>query len=326
MPMHLPHRDRDDPFFWRSLLFAAGLAMLVAIAATGRFAPLTFTMLGSALLGFTVFFLAFPRGLHIAVAQATMQAVYMCVFVFFQQANFPRTEPWQVCVGYMLPVLAFLSGALAQRRRIGHLLEADRLRRVRFDHLMRWSAPVAIVGALSFLLPDLDPSARAEGHAFLAAMALIGLTVGLASRDVVVFILDTSIVFDAFFQRIAELAVPVFAFLTLWTLLAIGFACLYRIADMTSNEPQFSIGGTARAMEFSEALYFSVVTLTTVGYGDILPVAPLARVLAVAQMVVGLLLLLFGVNELVRHVDTPPQHGARPHADHPHRPPDRGHG
>lgn len=323
MPMHLPHRDRDDPFFWRSLAFAAGLAMLVAVASTGRFSPLTFTMLGSALLGFAVFFLAFPRGLHIAVAQATMQAVYMCVFVFFQQANFPRAEPWQVCAGYLFPVLAFLAGALAQRRRIGLLLESERIRRVRFDHLMRWGLPVALVGAVSFLLPDLDPSAALEGHAFLAAMAAIAVVVCLAARDVVVFILDTSLVFEAFFERVAHLAVPAFAFLTLWTLLAIGFACLYRIADMTTVDPQFNIGGAMRRMEFSEALYFSVVTLATVGYGDIAPIQPLARVLAVAQMVVGLLLLLFGVNELIRHADTQPHHGQPHHGQH--GPPDHGH-
>jgi voltage-gated potassium channel len=321
--MRLPHRDKDDPYFWRSLAFAAGLAMLVAVASTGRFTPLTFTMLGSALLGFAVFFLAFPRGLHIAVAQATMQAVYMCVFVFFQEASYSRAEAWQVCAGYMMPVLAFLAGALVQRRRIGQLLESERIRRVRFDHLMRWGAPVGLIGALSFLLPDLDPSAAMEGHAFLAAMAAIGLVVGLAARDVVVFILDTSLVFEAFFGRIAHLGVPAFAFLTLWTLLAIGFACLYRIADMTTIDPQFSIVGASRRIEFSEALYFSVVTLATVGYGDILPIAPLARMLAVAQMVAGLLLLLFGVNELIRHADSQPQHGQPQHGQH--RPPDHGH-
>lgn len=301
--MHLPRRDSRDPYFWQSLGFAGGFSALVAVASTGRFTLLTATMLVGTLLGFVVFFAAFPRGMHIAVAQATMQSVYMCVFVFFQQANFPRALPWQVAVGYMLPVLSFLGGALAQRRRIGVLITDDRIDSVRFHHLLRWAAPLGLVGAASFLLPDLEISAAAEGHAFLAAMAIIALTVSLASCDVVAFMLDTSTVFEGFFRRIAQLAVPVLAFLTLWTLLCIGFACLYRIADMTSIEPQFSVGGTVRQMEFSEALYFSVVTLTTVGYGDILPIAPLARILAVAQMVVGLLLLLFGVNELLRHAD-----------------------
>jgi voltage-gated potassium channel len=326
--MHLPQPDQDDPYFWRSLAFAGGLSTLVAFASTGRLGPLTMVMLGGTLLGFAVFFLAFPRGMHIAVAQATMQAVYMCVFVFFHQANFGRAQPWQIWVGYMLPVVAFLCGALAQRTRIGRLLAAERVRRVRFDHLLRWSAPVAIVGALSFVLPDIEPSATTEGWAFLAAMAAIALAVGLAARDVVLFILDTSLVFEAFFARIANLAVPAFAFLTFWTLLAVVFACLYRLADLTTEVPQFSIGGEARPIAFAEALYFSVVTLATVGYGDISPIQPLARMLTVAQIVSGLLLLIFGVNELIRYADNVPQHGGPAHNPAhkpPHHPPDHGH-
>jgi voltage-gated potassium channel Kch len=34
-------------------------------------------------------------------------------------------------------------------------------------------------------------------------------------------------------------------------------------------------------------LYYSFVTLTTVGYGDVTPVAPAARSLAVAEALVG---------------------------------------
>jgi voltage-gated potassium channel len=194
------------------------------------------------------------------------------------------------------------------------------MRRVRFDHVLRWGAPIALIGAATFLLPDLGTTTAQQGLAFLAAMALIGGIVGLAARDVVIFILDTSLVFEAFFARITHLMVPVFAFLTFWALLAIGFACLYRIADLTTAEPLFTVHGAARRLEFAEALYFSVVTLATVGYGDISPVGPLARMLAVAQMVAGLLLLLFGVNELIRHAD-----GAGQDHRQDRHPPDHGH-
>ena len=36
-----------------------------------------------------------------------------------------------------------------------------------------------------------------------------------------------------------------------------------------------------------ELTYFSFITLTTVGYGDILPVAPIARVIAVLEALFG---------------------------------------
>lgn len=45
-------------------------------------------------------------------------------------------------------------------------------------------------------------------------------------------------------------------------------------------EPEFG--------EFTDALWWSVVTATTVGYGDLAPVTPLARVVAVVLMLVGI--------------------------------------
>jgi voltage-gated potassium channel len=315
-PSKAPPAHPLDGHFWRSLGFSFALAGLVSTAATGSLSGLNIAMLGSTLVGFAAFYFAFPRGLHIAVAQTTMQAVYMCAFVFFRDSNFARAAQWQAWIGFILPVAGFLCGALVQRGRIRRLIATESVRHVRFNHLLRWAAPVGFVGALSFLLPDVDPDATMEGIAFLAAMAAIALIVGLAARDVVVFIIDTSLVFEAFFERVTHLAIPAFAFLTFWTLLAIGFACLYRIADLTTSEPQFSIAGTARRLEFAEALYFSVVTLATVGYGDISPVAPLVRLMAVAQMVAGLLLLLFGVNELIRHAETVPQHRKSDHGHH----------
>ena len=39
----------------------------------------------------------------------------------------------------------------------------------------------------------------------------------------------------------------------------------------------------------SDLLYFSLVTLTTAGYGDILPISPLARICAALEAVTGVL-------------------------------------
>ena len=48
--------------------------------------------------------------------------------------------------------------------------------------------------------------------------------------------------------------------------LAVGFALLH-----AGLESLFTVGGKSAALEFPQALYFSVVTLATVGYGDITP-------------------------------------------------------
>jgi hypothetical protein len=45
-----------------------------------------------------------------------------------------------------------------------------------------------------------------------------------------------------------------------------------------------------------DAIYFSVVTMATVGYGDILPVGHIARWLCVAEIVSGVMLLVIGVS------------------------------
>ena len=45
-----------------------------------------------------------------------------------------------------------------------------------------------------------------------------------------------------------------------------------------------------------DAVYFSVVTMATVGYGDILPVGHMARWLSVAEIMSGVLLLVMGVS------------------------------
>lgn len=58
-------------------------------------------------------------------------------------------------------------------------------------------------------------------------------------------------------------------------------------------------------------LYFSLVTLSTVGYGDVVPLSPVTRMLAVSEAIIGQLYLLVMVSRLVGiHVAqalTPPQ-------------------
>jgi hypothetical protein len=50
---------------------------------------------------------------------------------------------------------------------------------------------------------------------------------------------------------------------------------------------------------FFDALYFSTITLATVGFGDIVPVSPLARALVLVEVMVGLGLLGFLLGRAV---------------------------
>jgi len=50
---------------------------------------------------------------------------------------------------------------------------------------------------------------------------------------------------------------------------------------------------------WSSLIYFSLITLTTLGYGDVLPVAPLARIAAGLEAVVGVLYIAVMIGSIV---------------------------
>lgn len=308
--------QRMDWAWWRAVLFTAGLLLLVGLAAREHDPGFVAILAAVALAGFGFFYLLFPGGLHFAVALANFLAVYASLFVFFSETNFPKVR-WGVSyLGFVLPVAAFLLAAWRQRERITGLVASARLREAaRFAKLLRWLLPVALIGAASFSVPEFSLSAEGEEALFVLSMAAIAVVVALAERDVVAFLLDVSLIFEAFFERVRRLLIPAFAFLTFYSLLVIVFACIYRIVDGATGQPLFAFAGVRRAMGFPEALYFSVVTLSTIGYGDIVPVAPAARVLAAIQSVAGLLLLLFGFAEILR---VGHDQAGRERAPHPH--------
>lgn len=69
-----------------------------------------------------------------------------------------------------------------------------------------------------------------------------------------------------------------------YLLMALAWAFLYRI--ITEFHPDaFTVGD----LHFYDLLYFSVTTLTTLGYGDISPVAPVARMTAILEAALGVL-------------------------------------
>ena len=68
----------------------------------------------------------------------------------------------------------------------------------------------------------------------------------------------------------------------LWTLLlAVSFAGLYEVVDIDYGEEKTALS----------SIYFSIVTLTTLGYGDVLPSSQTAQAVVIAQVVIGYVML-----------------------------------
>ena len=82
----------------------------------------------------------------------------------------------------------------------------------------------------------------------------------------------------------------ILAAVTVYLLIAISFATIYNIAfqfDFRSFRlPEWIEAGPAEVLR-TEMIYFSLVTLATLGYGDILPSSPFTQMLAVLEAVIG---------------------------------------
>lgn len=288
------HAARSAMLVTASFIALIGLAIVPEL---GWVAPVVLLLAAIPMLGF--FQRAFACSTFFLLALANGIAVYACLFTFFATINFGMVGHAVAAIGFVLPLMGFGFGAWWRRDRVLRLITREQLPSpVQLSRVLGWLVPVFAIGAATFGLPGRGLSQPALDALFLASLALIGLIVVLLAPEVAGFLLDVGLLFGDFFRRMQRLIAPAFAFSTLWSLMAILFASLYRVLDLASGVPLFRIDGQVRPLRFDEALYFSVVTLTTVGYGDVTPVAGVARMVVAIQTLAGVLLLLFGFYEL----------------------------
>ena len=148
------------------------------------------------------FFIVFPGRRFLPIAFANYIGVYACVFAFFKEANFAPLHGWPVAIGFLMPVIAFLAGTWIRRDRILGVVTSDHVRDGRrLYRILAWLLPVGAVGVASFFLPALALGEPAWDASLLVAMGLIAVVVFAVSRDVCVFLLDTGLLFEEFFER-----------------------------------------------------------------------------------------------------------------------------
>jgi voltage-gated potassium channel len=297
-------RDRPHALVQEAVLFAASLALvaLVAIAVAGKTAVLLGAIGLSAGLASGFLRWLFPGRSFFPLTFTNLVAVYASVFAFFLEELFGQIEPIISSIGFCLPILGFLAGCWLRRVDIRAVIDQPDIRSASALYgALVWLIPVFLVGAGVFVLSWFAESLVNTNLAFLLSMLAIALIVLGVSRNVAIFLVDTGLLFEEFFRRMSRLAVPAFAFLTFYALLVILFASLFSVVSQFAGADHFRVGNLVRAISFSEAVHFSIVTISTVGYGDIVPASNLARVLASIEVICGVMLLLFGVSELLEY-------------------------
>lgn len=225
---------------------------------------------------------------------------------------------------FLAPVGCFLGACIVQRRRLRQI--AERAGPVDLRHLRRmgrWLVPTFLVAIFSMTFPVNRLGEDMQGIALLAGMTIIGVIVAASVEGVVLLLVDTAIILEELSDRIAVIAVPMVAFTMVYSIIVVAYAALYRVADGMSSVALFHMAGSGYRLAFPDALYFSLVTQSTVGYGDLTPNDDGIRLLAASQLLVSQLLLLFGVSELMLgREDTK---GPRPEAAEPPAHPRRNH-
>jgi hypothetical protein len=103
--------------------------------------------------------------------------------------------------------------------------------------------------------------------------------------------------------------------LAAYLLLGMAFALGYRFLADVQSGPFFGADGDGG---IADQLFFSFITLTTTGYGNLVPAANPGQTMAVVEALVGQLFLITAVGKLVSVWD--PRGWARPPSEHGSRP------
>ncbi len=99
------------------------------------------------------------------------------------------------------------------------------------------------------------------------------------------------------------LCASISAYLMLGLLWTVAY---WLVAQVNPNALAFNTaGGTKQTMAGFDAFYFSFITVSTVGYGDITPVSRIARWLAATEAMTGLLYVTVLIARLVSLYSTP---------------------
>ncbi len=253
-----------------------------------------------------------PGSPFFTLALANIIAVYASFFVIILDSDF-RSVPQQLqWLGFIMPLVGFFIGILLQRKTISRIVQENAdPDPASYAHAVLVLLPLALTAIIAMAYAGEYPAADGIKTCFIIAMGVTSVVAFIASRDVAIFLLITGQLFESFFKRIANLMAPIFAFFTFYSFTVLLFAAVYSGIDQVTGNSHFRVLGNLQSISFPEALYFSIATLATVGYGDIVPASNLMRLISSFEVICGVMLLLFGFNEILTHAKEHRRHAAK---------------
>jgi hypothetical protein len=204
--------------------------------------------------------------------------LFVTLLVLVALAPFVETQRWGLHIRYIVNALVMLAAVAAVGRSI-----------VSFVVVLAMAAPAMAFRWLALQTGDatyIDLSLRLDAGVYVA-------TIGLLMR----FVLDREVLTS---DRLWGAAAAYLMMGVLWSI-------LYQIIDRL-GVPAFAIRGASADMHLNDLLYFSFGTLTTSGFGDIVPVTRVAQTAAMIEGIVGQL---FMAILIARLVGIYPQSGVR---------------
>jgi ion channel len=150
-----------------------------------------------------------------------------------------------------------------------------------------WLVAIAALGAIAAALAGLGQTGRGVTFGLSGVLAIAGAVI--VARGVIGGIR---------IERRVTLH-SVMGALTVYLLAGLIFAFAYSVMGVIAGSPVLSHIGSDK---HAEEVYFSFITLTTVGYGDIAPIAAAARMTSVLEALFGQLYLVTIVAVIVSNV------------------------
>jgi hypothetical protein len=115
------------------------------------------------------------------------------------------------------------------------------------------------------------------------ASILLGIIGGFGAQVLLIYLLGHAVLAPGEITRHRVVGA-----VALYLALGMAFAAAYRLSSQLAPDSLGNVpAGTGQFQAYSSVLYFSFVTLTSVGYGDIVPVQPFVRALSNVEAVIG---------------------------------------